>query len=158
MNKHNNGIAWLALFLSFALFSYSSIARAGLMPNSIPQQEEAIGLAGNFLLSLDYGDTERAYQMLGKQALQVINQRALITQVAEMRSRFGANQSQNHRQLIEAVPSKTLPNTQRPGTYLTIRFRSVYPAGAIFQDVFLEHEQEGRFWKVIGWWFSPANY
>jgi len=157
MNMHNIEIRWLVLFIYLTFFGYSNIARAGLMPNSIPQQEEAIGLANNFLLSLELGDAVRAYQMLGVQALRVISQQALITQLAEMRGRFGTNLNQN-RQLVEAVPSKTLPNTQYQGTYLTVRFRVVYPAGAVFQDVFLEHERQAGIWKVVGWWFSPATY
>jgi Protein of unknown function (DUF4019) len=149
----NGKILGIALILASLLCP--GFSRAQLRNGELPNQEQSIETATNFLRYFDAGDAGAAYSLLGGQARAIISPLDFQQQLQVLRGRLGGNAKISN--LVQAMPSSQLPNTAYRSTYLSLRFRAIYPTGAVFQDVNLELERSGQ-WRVIGYWFSPASY
>ncbi len=151
MNRR--GVVFAVVALAASLNPASVFAQ--LYEGQLPNQEEALQVAVAFLHSINIGDFQSAHSLIARQALSVVSPLALRQQLEIVRQQLGDQIGESG--FVQAVPSDQLPNTLYRSTYVSLRFRALYRAGAVFQDIQLELERSGR-WRVIGFYFSAASY
>jgi hypothetical protein len=135
------------------------LARAGMQPNEVPLQEEGIARALRFLEALDAARDAQAYELLSRRVQRNISLPDFAATRQRLRLRLGG--ASLGRTLVGSAgraPSvyQQMPNVSRQAQW-TVRFRSKYPAGALFEDVQLEFD-DNRTWAVAGWFFGPATF
>ena len=147
------------LFLAGLLVTMREPLFAGIRPGEVPLQDAGIATAGEFLAAIDRGDDGRAYSLLSNRVRQRTNATDFSATLRTLRARLGS--AGYGRTLVGTVgrdPQVSLrtPNATAQAQW-TLRFRSKYRAGALFEDVQLEFD-ETRNWAVGGWFFTPATY
>ena len=140
----------------FALSIFGSCnVDAQIRPGLVPNQTQAVAQASSFLTDLEEYRYESAYARLGSQARSLGSATNFSEHISQLMDKLGG--AAYDRVPVGAQASNVIQGVQRPGQYFQIRFRAIYPVGAIFQDISLELEPEG-IWRVVGWWFPPAGY
>jgi hypothetical protein len=148
---------------AFALAAVGLLASpfvpAGMQPNEVPLQEDGIARAHRFLEALDQGADAQAYELLSRRARARIPAREFAVSVQDLRRRLGGRSI--GRTLVGSAGKDPAVYQRQPNVSAqaqwTVRFRSKYPVGALFEDVHLEFD-DSRTWAVAGWFFSPATF
>ena len=142
----------LAAFLALVLLLPRGDAAAFGPPQMVHNQDQALSEAYSFLVDLDAGRFDIAADRLG---LRVRNSPAFASfynQASYLMNSLGGPSYE--RTLVNMQPTPYLPGLPQ-SNYLQLRYRSVHPTGAVFQDVNLELEGDG-IWRVVGFFFSPT--
>lgn len=130
-----------------------------MQPNEVPLQEEGILRAHRFLQALDEGNDTQAYQLLSRRARARIAAGEFAASVQDLRRRLGGRSF--GRTLVGSAGKDPAVYQRQPNASAqaqwTVRFRTKYPVGALFEDVHLEFD-DTRSWAVAGWFFSPASF
>jgi hypothetical protein len=116
-------------------------------------RERAESAATGFLQVIEQGDLRSAYRERTSSSFrQNANEEAFVSQFSILRNSLGGPGS--GRQLIDARPLNQIPNTSLQGTFYFLRYKTRYPVGNAYEDVYLEKDRGA--WKVLGSWFYPA--
>jgi hypothetical protein len=119
------------------------------------ERDRAESAAVGFLKAFEQGDLRPAYrERISQSFKQQASEEAFVAQFSIVRSQFGGPGS--GRQLIDERPLSQIPNTPLRGTFYFFRYKTQYPAGKAYEDIYLEKEGDGA-WKVVGSWFFPAQ-
>jgi len=144
-----NGAAGLGLLASIFAFSLAVGVEA-----QGGDRDHAESAAVGYLKAFDQGDLRPIYrERAGRSLKQVANEEAFVAQFSLVRGQLGGAGA--GRQLIDERPLSQLPNTALRGTFYFFRYKSRYPVGNAYEDVFMEKQDDGA-WKVVGSWFYPA--
>ena len=145
-------------FLKVIGLAFAGSSWGGMLPGQVPQQEQGIQIAQEFLRRLDAGAYEAAFALVSRRVQIQFPFQQFARQAPVTRTRAGKPSSNRilvgTRGLDPSAASGT-PNRSGQAQW-TIRFRSVSSAGALFEDVHLELDETRR-WAVAGWFVSPAG-
>jgi hypothetical protein len=129
----------------------------GMMPNQVPQQEQGIQIATDFLQRLDGAAYESAFSLVSRRVQAQFPFPQFAAQAKATRARVG---SRIHSRTLVGThglaPSaaSTMPNSGGQAQW-TIRFRSVTSVGAVYEDVHLELDNSRR-WAIAGWFIAAG--
>lgn len=134
-------------------------AVSGMQANEVPLQEEGIALASRFLEAIDAGRDDVAWRMVSERLRARAEPAAFQQSLRQLRAQLGGRGF--GRTLVgtsgkDPSVARREPNVTGRAQW-SVRFRSKYPVGAIFEDVHLEFDAR-REWAVAGWFFSPAPF
>lgn len=145
-------------FLHVVGLAFAGPSWAGMLPNQVPQQEQGIQVATEFLRRLDAGAYDSAFALVSRRVQAQFPFAQFVKQVQSTRARAGAriiNRTLVGTQGLDRSAASALPNSGGQAQW-TIRFRSVSSAGALYEDVHMEVDETRR-WAVAGWFISPAG-
>jgi len=112
----------------------------------------AESVAKNFVLHLEAGSFGDIYdEDLGPTFKQGVKKDMFVSQMGMMKIQNGG--SAQARQLIGGQAFSQTPNGLT-GEFYYVRFKTKFPSGMVFQDVYLE--KVSGVWKVSGYWMFPA--
>ena len=95
------------------------------------------------------------YRRLGRRAKEITGEEAFVAQSSLVRQQVGGEGQ--GRRAIDFQRSQRMPgpNGMLFGEFSFVRFATRYPAGQVYEDVYLEKQADGE-WRVVGWWLYPA--
>jgi hypothetical protein len=121
--------------------------------NLVPDQHGAISAAASFMDDFDAGQYRSAYQKFKPPAPPSPMEFSL--QADTMRRQLQGPAFK--RELVGMAPMVMIPGNPMPGEYLQLRYRSIRPVGAVYEDIWLRNDGSNG-WSVVGIWFGPALY
>jgi uncharacterized protein DUF4019 len=136
---------WLGLIVA----ALALCAISGAMASA---DDQAKASAVDFLKAVDFGDLKQVYAGTSPLMKTNIAESAFVNNMSMFRIQTGGPASS--RSIVGEQPFDQLP-TGVKGEFYFIRYRSVYPNGPIFQDVYLE-KLAGGAWKVGGIWMNAV--
>lgn len=95
------------------------------------------------------------YRQLGKRMRDYQGEEGFVAQCSLVRSQTGGQG--RGRRVVDFRRMQQLPGPEGMvfGEFTFVRFASRYPAGPVYEDVYLEKEADDD-WRVVGWWLNPA--
>lgn len=110
-------------------------------------------LAKQFLRAADETDIPGIYRDIMGASFRGQYPESLFEQNIGM-SRIQQGGAAQSRELVGSQPMSFIPTNGQQGTFYYVRFRTRYPNGVVFQDVYLDKENND--WKIFGWQTLPA--
>lgn len=152
-------ISLAALVLIFVALSINNgsaqtnTPQQAVRENLVPDQRSAISTAASFMDDFDAGQYGNAYQKFKPPAPPSPMEFSL--QADTMRRQLQGPAFK--RELVGMAPMVMIPGNPMPGEYLQLRYRSIRPVGAVYEDIWLRNDGSDG-WSVVGIWFGPALY
>ncbi len=115
----------------------------------IEARDQAESRARVFLETLGLGEYVKLYrEYLGKKYKESTTEEAFVAQYSIARQQLGG--AGTNRRLIDERPVQQLPSAEGivKGDFYFFRYKTKYPAGNIYEDVYLE--REGAAWGIVG--------
>lgn len=156
LQRKTSAIAMHFILLAIGYFVGPSAIAGGLLPGQFPMQEQALETSARFLQAMDKGLPDKAFPFISEQMTSRVNQHDFIAQSSDLSASLGG--SADRREIV-SVESSPPQQGYRPGNYLVINYRSLYPRGIVNESITMFLEQDiNPSWKVVGWWVTPAKY
>lgn len=142
------GTVLLALLIAILGSSFSSRLEA-----QEGDRDRAESAATRFLRAMEQGDLRPLYrEQTSSLYRQNVTEEVFVSYLSIVRSQLGGTGS--NRQLLDARPFTQVPNTSLQGTFYFLRFKTRYPVGNAYEDIYLEKDR--GVWKISGATFYPA--
>ncbi len=120
------------------------------------EKDAALRQARRFLELVDGRELRRAYRQTSASLRRLFSEEAFVAQISISSGPLGGKGED--RVLIDGRPSTQMPLPNAPplhGVFYSLRFKTRYPAGPVYEDVNLEKEADGAY-RVVGFYFYPA--
>jgi hypothetical protein len=128
------------------------IAASALVSQALAQQTTAESAAKTFVAHLDTINPADIYDSeLGPTFKQAIKKDYFVSNTGVIKIQTGGPALA--RQMVGGQALTQTPNGQS-GTFYYVRFKTKFPSGFVFQDVYLEMVDNK--WKISGYWIAPA--
>lgn len=148
MVHHKKSASFYRLFIHLAFLVTASLP----MCQALAQQADAENAAKTFVTHVDTIDPGRIYDTeLGPTFTQAVKKDGFVSNIGIIKIQTGGPALA--RQLVGGQSFTQTPIGQT-GTFYYVRFKTKYPSGFVFQDVYLELVEKK--WKISGFWMSPA--